>query len=66
MTKTLIIIGILLIILGLSWPLVQKLPLGRLPGDLVFKAGNIRFFFPLTTCIVISVVLSLLFWLFRK
>lgn len=66
MAKTLIIIGIVLVGLGLCWPLLQKLNLGRLPGDIVFKSGNVRFYFPLTTCIVISVVLSILFWIFRK
>ena len=66
MAKKLIIIGIIIIIIGLGWPLLQKLNLGRLPGDFVFKSGNFRFYFPLTTSIVISVVLSLLFWIFKK
>jgi len=66
MAKTLIIIGIILIALGLCWPLLLKLHLGRLPGDLLFKSGNFKFYFPLTTCIVISVVLSILFWIFKK
>jgi hypothetical protein len=69
MAKTLITIGIvlvILVILGLCWPLLQKLNLGRLPGDFVFKSGNFKFYFPLTTCIVISVVLSILFWIFKK
>ncbi len=66
MAKTLIIIGTILIALGLCWPLLVKLHLGRLPGDLFFKSGNFKFYFPLTTCIVISIVLSILFWIFRK
>ncbi len=66
MAKTLIIMGIIIIIIGLSWPLLQKLNLGRLPGDFVFKSGNFRFYFPLTTSIVISLLLSLLFWIFKK
>ncbi|MBU0961623.1 MAG: DUF2905 domain-containing protein [Proteobacteria bacterium] len=66
MAKTLITIGIILIVLGLCWPLLQKLNLGRLPGDFAFKSGNVKFYFPLTTCIIISVVLSILFWIFRK
>ncbi len=66
MAKTLIIIGIIIIIIGLSWPLLQKFNLGRLPGDFVFKSGNFRFYFPLTTSIVISLLLSLLFWIFKK
>jgi hypothetical protein len=66
MAKTLITIGIILVVLGLCWPLLQKLHLGRLPGDFVFKSGNFKFYFPLTTSIVISVVLSILFWIFKK
>lgn len=66
MAKTLIILGVVLVALGLCWPWLQKLNLGRLPGDLVFKSENFKFYFPLTTSIVISVVLSILFWLFRK
>jgi len=66
MAKTLIIIGIVIIIIGFCWPLLQKLNLGRLPGDFVFKSGNFRFYFPLTTSIIISVLLSLLFWIFKK
>ena len=66
MAKTLIIIGIILVLIGICWPLLQKLNLGQLPGDFVFKSGNFKFYFPLTTCIVISVVLSILFWIFKK
>lgn len=66
MAKTLITIGIIFVVLGLCWPLVQKLNFGRLPGDFVFKSENFKFYFPLTTCIIISVVLSILFWIFKK
>lgn len=66
MAKTLITIGIVLVVLGLCWPLFEKLNFGRLPGDFVFKSENFKFYFPLTTCIVISVVLSILFWVFKK
>ncbi|MFH2123622.1 MAG: DUF2905 domain-containing protein [Pseudomonadota bacterium] len=66
MAKTLITIGIIFVFLGLCQPLLQKLNLGRLPGDFVFKSGNFRFYFPVTTCIIISVALSLLLWIFKK
>lgn len=66
MNRTLILIGLCCIILGLLWPWLRTLPFGRLPGDIVIVRDNVRFFFPLTTCVVISVVLSILFWLFRK
>jgi hypothetical protein len=64
--KLLIVIGIVLVAVGLLWPWLQKLGLGRLPGDIVIERENARFYFPLTTSIIVSLILSLLFWLFRK
>jgi hypothetical protein len=53
--------------IGLIWVLAPNLPsLGRLPGDIVIERGNSRFYFPIVTCIVISVVLSLVMWLIRN
>ena len=66
MQKTLITIGIVLVLVGLLWPWLQKSGLGRLPGDIVVERENFRFYFPITTGIIISIVLSLLFWLMRK
>ncbi len=66
MQKALITIGIILVLLGLLWPWLQKSGLGRLPGDIVVEQENFRFYFPITTGIIISIVLSLLFWLMRK
>lgn len=66
MAKLLIIIGIILVVLGLLWPLFQKLGLGRLPGDIVVEKENFSFYFPIVTSIIISLVLTLLFWLFRR
>lgn len=66
MTRWLVTIGIILIVVGLAWPWLAKLGLGRLPGDIVIDRENFRFYFPVTTMVVISVVLSLIFWLFRK
>ncbi|MDX1404173.1 MAG: DUF2905 domain-containing protein [Woeseiaceae bacterium] len=66
MQKTLVVLGLLLVIAGLAWPWLGKLPLGRLPGDIVVNRDNFRFYFPLTTMIIVSIVLSLVFWLFRK
>ena len=66
MSRTLIIIGLIILALGLLWPLIQKLGLGRLPGDIAVEKENFRFYFPIMTSIVISVVLSILFWFFRK
>ena len=65
-SRLLIILGIVLIVLGLAWPLIQKLGLGRLPGDIVYEKDNVRFYFPIVTSIIISLILSLIFWFFRK
>ena len=64
MSRTLIIIGMVLVILGLLWPWLQKSGLGRLPGDIAIERDN--FYFPLTTSIIVSIIITLLFWLFRK
>lgn len=66
MSRMLIIIGAVVIIVGLLWPWLQKLGLGRLPGDILIERGNTRFYFPLMTSIIMSVVISLLLWFFRK
>jgi hypothetical protein len=66
MARTLIIIGIVLIALGLLWPWVEKSGLGRLPGDIFIERGNFRFYFPITTSLIISLVITAIFWLFRK
>jgi hypothetical protein len=65
--KMLILLGIVIILIGLGLLFAQKIPyIGRLPGDIYVKKDNFTFYFPLGTCIVISVVLSFIFWLFRK
>lgn len=66
MQRIFIGIGILFVVIGLMWPWLSKLPLGRLPGDIVIDRPGFKFFFPLTTMIIVSIVLSLLLWLFRK
>lgn len=66
MQKTLIILGIALVSVGLLWPWLGKLPLGRLPGDIVVDRPGFRAFFPLTTMLIVSVAVSLLIWLFRR
>jgi hypothetical protein len=64
--RLLIVFGVILVAVGLLWPWLQKLGLGRLPGDIVVERDNARFYFPITTSIIISLILSLLFWLFRR
>lgn len=66
MSKWLITAGIVLIALGLAWPWLSKLGLGRLPGDIRIERDGFSFFFPITTGIIVSLVLSLILWLLRK
>ena len=65
MQKILIIIGIILLIIGLFYPYIKKLGLGQLPGDILFKTGNSTFFFPVMTCLIISIILTIIFNLFK-
>ena len=65
MQKLLIILGIVILVIGLTYPYIKKLGLGQLPGDIMFKSGNSTFFFPIVTCIIISVVLTIIFNLFK-
>jgi hypothetical protein len=58
--------GIALIVIGLLWPWLSKLGLGRLPGDIVIRRENFAFYFPIVTGLILSVIASLLFWLFRR
>jgi hypothetical protein len=66
MPRTLIIIGLAIVALGLLWPWLSKLGLGRLPGDIVIRGANSTFYFPIVTCLILSIAASLLFWLFRR
>lgn len=59
-------LGIFFLAVGLLWPWLLKLGFGRLPGDIVIERDNVRFYFPLTSAIIVSLLLSLLFWLLRK
>jgi hypothetical protein len=62
MARWLIILGVVLILAGLLWPWLGKLGLGRLPGDIVIERENFRLYLPITTSILISVILSLILW----
>ncbi|MBP8626025.1 MAG: DUF2905 domain-containing protein [Syntrophorhabdales bacterium] len=65
--KIFIIIGILFIIIGLAFMFGDKIPyIGRLPGDIHIKKENFSFYFPITTCIIISIVLTIIFSIFKK
>jgi hypothetical protein len=65
--KMLIIIGIVLIVMGVAFTYGPKIPwLGKLPGDISIKKDNFSFYFPITTSIIISIILTILFSIFRK
>ncbi|HVN35258.1 MAG TPA: DUF2905 domain-containing protein [Casimicrobiaceae bacterium] len=61
-----IIVGVGLVAIGIAWPWLGKLGLGRLPGDIHIVRGGYSFYFPITTGLVVSIVLSLILWLLRK
>lgn len=62
MQRLLIVLGILLLVVGIAWPWLSKLPLGRLPGDITIERENFKLYFPLTTGLLVSLFLSLLLW----
>jgi hypothetical protein len=67
LARFLIIAGVVLVVAGVALLLAAKIPwLGKLPGDIVIKRENFTFYFPLATCIILSVILSLILWLFRR
>lgn len=66
MQKTLIFFGICFLVVGLFWPWLRLIPLGRLPGDIVIEKGHVRFFLPVSSSILVSLILSFLLYLFKK
>lgn len=63
MSRTLIVVGTIIILTGLLWPWIGKIPFGQLPGDIVIRRENTTFYFPVTTMILASALLSLIFWI---
>jgi hypothetical protein len=66
MQRLLILLGVLLLAAGFFWPWISKIPFGRLPGDINIQREDFSFHFPLMTAIVVSLILTLIFWLWRK
>ncbi|CAM4104104.1 DUF2905 domain-containing protein [Vreelandella rituensis] len=66
MSKTLIVLGLVIVTIGLLWPWLSKLPLGQLPGDIAIRRENFTFYFPVTTMILASLLLSVLLWLVNR
>jgi len=66
MPRLLITLGIVLVAVGLAWPLLAKLGFGRLPGDIRIERGGFTFYFPITSGLIVSALISLVLWLLRK
>ena len=66
MQKTLILLGIAILAVGLLWPWLSKLPIGRLPGDIIIDRPHLKVYIPITTMVVVSLVVSIILWLIKK
>lgn len=66
MARTLVFLGLMLVLIGFAWPWLEKLGLFRLPGDIVIERENSRFYFPITSMLLLSLLVSFIFWIFRK
>lgn len=66
MSRALIVIGLVIVAIGLLWPWLGRLPIGQLPGDIVIRREGFTFYFPITTMILVSALLSLIVWLFGR
>jgi hypothetical protein len=64
--RFLIGLGLIILMVGIVWPILSRIGFGRLPGDIVFQRGGTTFYFPLVTCIIISVVISTVLWLVNR
>jgi len=64
--RLLVAIGLLLVELGLLWPMIDKIGLGRLPGDIMIERGNFRLYIPLATSLLVSVILSVILWIANR
>jgi hypothetical protein len=66
MQRSLILLGLAIAAVGVLWPWIRRLGLGRLPGDIRIQTEHGVFYFPIVTCLVVSIVLSLVLWLIRR
>ena len=66
MAPFLIVLGLVILVIGLLWPYLSQIGLGRLPGDIVIERENMTFYFPLMTCLLLSVLFSLVFWVVNR
>ena len=65
-SRFLITLGLAILVIGLLWPVLGKIGLGRLPGDIVIRRDNFSFYFPIVTCLLVSVALSLILWIVNR
>jgi len=66
MARFLVLLGLAILLVGLLWPYLSRIGLGRLPGDIVIERDNMTFYFPLMTCLVLSLLFSLVLWLVNR
>jgi len=66
MQRLIVTIGAIILVIGLAWPWLSRLGLGQLPGDIRIEREGLTIYFPLTTCILVSAVVSVIIWLLRK
>jgi len=66
MQRFLIGLGLVILLAGIAWPLLSRIGIGRLPGDIMIQRGGTSFYFPIVTCILVSIALSALIWLFNR
>ena len=65
MQKILIYVGLIILAMGLLWPLLKELPVGRMSGDIILKKDKFTFYFPIITCLVVSLIISIIFKFFK-
>jgi hypothetical protein len=66
MARFLIVLGLAILVIGLLWPYLSRIGLGRLPGDIVIERDNMYFYFPLVTCLLLSLLFSLVLWVVNR
>jgi hypothetical protein len=66
MARFLVVLGLVILLVGLLWPFLAQIGLGRLPGDFVIQRDNMTFYFPLMTCLLLSVLFSLILWVVNR
>jgi hypothetical protein len=66
MARLLILLGIAIVLIGLLWPYLSRIGLGRLPGDIVIERDNVTFYFPIVSCLLLSLVFSVVLWVVNR